>query len=62
MEQIKIEQDARYGDVFALVKLPSGTYVCPGWHQVPEGTARHQILMMPIVNKTPEHAATIGIK
>ncbi len=51
--KIVIEQNSRYGDVFALVKLPSGTYVCPGWHKVPEGTTREQILMQPIVNKAP---------
>lgn len=32
-----------YGEVFGLVKTLSGTYVCPGWHPVAEGTTRDQI-------------------
>jgi hypothetical protein len=51
--QIEIEQDPHYGEVFALLRLSSGTYVCPGWHRVPEGTTREQIVMLPIVNKAP---------
>tara|TARA_Y100000389_G_scaffold33385_1_gene28419 strand:- start:658 stop:1026 length:369 start_codon:yes stop_codon:yes gene_type:complete len=35
--------DNCYGDVFALVNTPSGSYVCPGWHPVPKGTTRDQI-------------------
>jgi hypothetical protein len=36
-----------YGEVFAIVKTISGTYVCPGWHPVPEGTERDQIRFLP---------------
>lgn len=32
-----------YGEVFGIVKTISGTYVCPGWHPVAEGTTRDQI-------------------
>lgn len=37
-------QDHRYGKVFAIAKTLSGYYVCPGWHLVPDGTTRDQIL------------------
>lgn len=43
MEIFTFKQDIFYGDVFAIVKTLSGTYVCPGWHPVPEGTTRDQI-------------------
>lgn len=33
----------QYGTVFAIVRTGSGTYVCPGWHPVPNGTTRDQI-------------------
>jgi len=32
-----------YKDVFGIAKTLSGTYVCPGWHLVPDGTTRDQI-------------------
>ena len=32
-----------YGEVFAIVKTLDATYVCPGWHLVPNGTTRDQI-------------------
>lgn len=62
MEKILIPGDSHYGDMFALVKLPSGTYVCPGWHRVPQGTTREQIQIQPIVNKPTEQVATSVIK
>lgn len=34
-----------YKSVFAIVKTLSGTYVCPGWHRVPDGTTRDQIVI-----------------
>lgn len=37
----------QYGEVFGIVKTISGTYVCPGWHPVPEGTTRDQIKFHP---------------
>jgi hypothetical protein len=38
-----IPPDNCYGDVFAIVRILGKTYVCPGWHPVPEGTTRDQI-------------------
>ena len=35
--------DHCYGEVFGLAKTTTGTYVCPGWHLVPDGTTRDQI-------------------
>lgn len=43
MDKIILPLDGFYGNVFAIVKTLSGTYVCPGWHKVPEGTTREQI-------------------
>ena len=43
-------RSAFYGDVFAIVKTLSGTYVCPGWHPVAEGTTREQIKFEAAVN------------
>lgn len=43
MEKFKIPADRAFGGAFAIVKTISGTYVCPGWHPVPEGTTREQI-------------------
>ena len=43
MKKYTFPQDHCYGDVFALVTTGSGTYVCPGWHPVPDGTTRDQI-------------------
>lgn len=43
-------RSAFYGDVFAIVKTISGTYVCPGWHPVAEGTTRDQIKFEEAVN------------
>lgn len=62
MEKILIPGDSHYGDMFALVKLPTGTYVCPGWHRVPQGTTREQIQIQPIVNKPTEQVVASVIK
>ena len=43
MEYYTFPQDNFYGSVFGIVTTKSGTYVCPGWHPVPEGTTREQI-------------------
>ena len=43
MQKFKIPADRAFGGVFAIVNTISGTYVCPGWHPVPEGTTREQI-------------------
>jgi len=43
MSKIVLPADPFYGAVFAIVKTLSGTYVCPGWHPVPNGTTRDQI-------------------
>ena len=43
MEKFIIPPSLFYGTVFAIIKTISGTYVCPGWHPVPEGTTREQI-------------------
>lgn len=32
-----------YKTAFGIVKTLTGTYVCPGWYPVPEGTTREQI-------------------
>ena len=41
--KIILQPDLFYGSVFGIVKTISGTYVCPGWHPVPDGTTREQI-------------------
>jgi hypothetical protein len=43
MEKIVLKPHSHYGNVFAIVKTLTGTYVCPGWHPVPHGTTRDQI-------------------
>lgn len=42
MEKIKIPSHPVFKD-FGIVKTVGKTYVCPGWHEVPEGTTRDQI-------------------
>ena len=42
MEKIKIPRHPVFRD-FGIVKTIGKTYVCPGWHEVPEGTTRDQI-------------------
>lgn len=51
-----------YGTVFAIVKTLTGTYVCPGWHQVPEGTTRDQIIIEPNTSIKPELAIPKELK
>jgi len=43
MQKISIPLDSMYKDTFVLVETISGTYICPGWHSVPQGTTREQI-------------------
>jgi hypothetical protein len=50
MKTFKIPIDASFGTSFAIVNLPGKTYVCPGWHQVPQGTTREQIKFVEGVN------------
>lgn len=49
--------DNCYKEVFAIVRTGTGTFVCPGWHPIPEGTVRDQIKFSKTVNtskkKTP---------
>lgn len=47
MQTYTFPQSDFYGEVFAIIKTVSGTYVCPGWHPVPEGTTREQIKFNP---------------
>ena len=42
--------DKGLGSVFGIAKTISGTYVCPGWHLVPDGTTREQIRFSGVVN------------
>jgi hypothetical protein len=51
-----------YGEVFAIVKTISGTYVCPGWHKVPEGTTRDQIRFFPSTKPKREEIKKEPIK
>lgn len=49
MKIFKIPKEPPF-NIFGIVNLPSGTYVCPGWHKVPEGTTIEQIeLVEPII-------------
>lgn len=43
MKKFIFPQHDGYGKVFAIVSTISGTFVCPGWHPVPNGTTREQI-------------------
>lgn len=43
MEKFIIPADPCYKSVFAIVNILDETYVCPGWHKVPQGTTREQI-------------------
>jgi hypothetical protein len=47
MNKIILPLHYHYGEVFGIAKTLSGTYVCPGWHPVPEGTTREQIQFDP---------------
>jgi len=55
-------QSAFYGDVFGIVKTLSGTYVCPGWHPVPDGTTRDQIRFEEAVNVPKKEALPVSPK
>ena len=37
--KIKVPTPAVFKD-FGIMRLPSGTYICPGWIKVPNGTTR----------------------
>jgi len=52
----------QYGEVFGLVKTNSGTYVCPGWHPVPNGTTRDQIKFHPSAKVVKPKATPIITK
>jgi hypothetical protein len=41
--KIILPPDDCYGEVFGIVQILGNTYVCPGWHPVPNGTTRDQI-------------------
>jgi hypothetical protein len=43
MEKFIIPADPHYKTVFAIVNIIDKTFVCPGWHEVPQGTTREQI-------------------
>lgn len=53
MKKIKVNTGRNY---FAIVRTLSGTYVCPGWTPVPEGTTREMIELdmnvQPLTQKT----------
>ena len=53
-------RSAFYGDVFGIVKSISGTYVCPGWHPVAEGTTREQIKFEAAVNTPKKVTAPVS--
>lgn len=44
MQEIRLPLHWRFKDVFGIAKTREGTFVCPGWHPVPEGTTREQIV------------------
>jgi hypothetical protein len=50
-------QHGQYGTAFALVRTHSGTYVCPGWHLVPDGTTRDQIKFEASSKSSPKKTA-----
>lgn len=50
MKKIKVNTGYNH---FAIVKTLSGTYVCPGWTPVPEGTTREQIELVMDVKTSP---------
>ena len=39
---------------FAIVKTSTGTYVCPGWIPVPDGTTRDEVEWETPLPKSPE--------
>ena len=42
MEKYKIQRHPPFR-TFGIVEVSGKTYVCPGWHEVPNGTTREQI-------------------
>ena len=57
MEIYTFPRSRFYGDVFAIVKTLSGTYVCPDWHPVPDGTTRDQIRFFEADNTSKKQVA-----
>jgi hypothetical protein len=53
-----------FGIHFGIVKTLSGTYVCPGWYPVPDGTTRDQIRfdMTAVIEKPKEVVLESEIK
>jgi hypothetical protein len=62
MNKIVLPADNSYRNAFAIVKTLSGTYVCPGWHPVPQGTTREQIEFDMTVTPSKPKVATDAIK
>jgi len=55
MKKIKVNTGREY---FAIVKTLSGTYVCPGWTPVPEGTTREMIELDMNVQSSSQKTST----
>lgn len=55
MKKIKVNTGRDY---FAIVRVLSGTYVCPGWTPVPEGTTREMIELDMNVQPSPQKTST----
>lgn len=51
-EKIKIPRHEVFKD-FALIRTLSGSFVCPGWHPVPDDTTRDDIELVDNENYTP---------
>ncbi len=62
MKTYTFPPDPCYGEVFGIAKTLSGTYVCPGWHPVPDGTTRDQIRFSITVNTSKKEVAPIALK
>lgn len=61
MKTYKIPRHPVFRD-FGIVNTLSGTYVCPGWHPVPAGTTREQIILVDSVTVEPEQKTPEGPK
>jgi hypothetical protein len=55
MKKIKVNTGREY---FAIVQVLGGTYVCPGWTPVPEGTTRDMIELDMNVQSSPQKTST----
>jgi len=47
MDKIVIPLHYHWRDVFGIIETLDKTYVVPGWHEVPHGTTRDQIVFDP---------------